>query len=392
MTRYAGVRLLAAAVFAVLVGGATMALAYVARGGAGVRTFLLALLLGLVSFVVLAVVLLFDSRRRHQLVRVLRYLANSDRLLARYRRAEEEREPSDEQRTEMRRHMDYALEGLRRAVGNEPATVGAASGVAMLEDGRRPGHGARETVREVPASVATLTPETPAEPSLEPAGIQPRPPVSARVAQGAPLVRVSATRYGQSLGVAAARTRLTGLRDADRRWLRRAEVFQWLVRALVLLPVPAILTYHVLAGKAWLRGVWGGVATRDGLLVALALGAAGSVWTFVVTRPGYGLHTGSRTLGESHAVRSLLAIEQLALRLAIGVTPSDAWHVVARTNHFPPGSVTPAVAVEEALAMVEQLRLVARRRHVRPVRSRIAAIVRPLLVCLLPACVIIFLL
>ena len=393
MTRYAAVRLLAAALFAVLVVGATMALAHVAGGGAGVGTFLVALLLGLVSFGVLAVVLLFDSRRRHQLVRALRSGAYSDRLLDRYRRTLDEREPRDEQRAERRRHLDYALEGLRRAVNNEPATVGAPSGVGVLEDGPRPIPGARESGREVPTYVATRTPETSdAEPPVEPAGSQPRLPVSPRVAQAAPLVRVSVTRNAHNIAVAAVRTRLTGLRDADRKSLRRAAVSRWLIRALVLLPVPSILIYRVSARRAWFGGVWDGVASRDGLLVALALVAAGSAWTFLVTRPEHGLHMGAaRTLGESHALRSLLASEQLALRLAVGVAPSDAWRVVAQTNHFPPGSVIPAVAVEEALAIVEQLRLVARRRHVRPVRSRIAAIARPVLTCVLPASVILFL-
>ena len=389
MTRYAAVRLLAAALFAVLVVGATMTLAHVAGGGAGVGTFLVALLLGLVSFGVLAVVLLFDSRRRQQLVRALRSGAYSDRLLDRYRRTQDEREPRDEQRAERRRHLDYALEGLRRAVNNEPATVGAPSGVAVLEDGPRPIPGAREA----PAYVATRPPETSdAEPPVEPAGSQQRPPVSARVAQAAPLVRVSVTRNAHNIAVAAVRTRLTGLRDADRKSLRRAAVSRWLIRALVLLPVPSILIYRVSARRAWFGGVWDGVASRDGLLVALALVAAGAAWTFLVTRPEHGLHMGAaRTLGESHALRSLLASEQLALRLAVGVAPSDAWRVVAQTNHFPPGSVIPAVAVEEALAIVEQLRLVARRRHERPVRSRIAAIARPVLTCVLPASVILFL-
>jgi hypothetical protein len=167
---------------------------------------------------------------------------------------------------------------------------------------------------------------------------------------------------------------------------------RWTLRTVVLMLVPALLTCQVVVGTSWLDGVWDGVASRDGFLVALALSAAGSIWTLVLTRPEHGPHNGSRNLGESHSLRSLLATEQLAVRLAVGVAAPDAWHVVAQSNHFPPGAAMPAVGVEEALALVEQLRYVARRRRLRPVRSRIAAILRPLVACLLPASVIILLL
>jgi hypothetical protein len=51
----------------------------------------------------------------------------------------------------------------------------------------------------------------------------------------------------------------------------------------------------------------------------------------------------------------------------------------------------PASGVAEALALVEALRQGARRRQLRPVRAVLAAIVLPLLTCLLPASVIILL-
>jgi hypothetical protein len=415
VTRYATVRLLAAAFLAMLVVGATAASVHAAGGGVGLATILLALLLGVVSFGLLAVVLLFDSRRRHQLGRVLRSLVSSDRLPVRYRRAQDDREPRDEQLAEMRRRLDYALEGLWRAVGNGPAGVGATSGVAMIEDGSSgvtmtedvgsPSRVALEAaVREMRPYVASRLPETapPVPRSPAPARAHPRLPVSSRVAQGSPLVRVSVTRQRQCLGIATARTRLTGLRAEDHRSVRRAALSRLLIRAVVLLIVPATLAYQVSAHQgsahqvsartSWLGGVWDGVGTRGGFLVALALGAVGSAWTVVVTRREHGLHVGRRTLGESHAVRSLLAAEQLALRLAIGVAPSDAWHMVARSNHFPPGSVMPALAVEEALALAEQLRRASRRRHLLPARRRIVEIARPLVACLLPAAVIIFLL
>lgn len=76
MTRYATVRLLAAALLAVLVVGGTTASEYAAGGRVGVGAILLALPLGVVTFGVVAVVLLL----------------------------------------EVRRHLDYALEGLSRAV------------------------------------------------------------------------------------------------------------------------------------------------------------------------------------------------------------------------------------------------------------------------------------
>jgi hypothetical protein len=48
--------------------------------------------------------------------------------------------------------------------------------------------------------------------------------------------------------------------------------------------------------------------------------------------------------------------------------------------------------VEDALTLVAQLRSAARRRHWRPIRRRIGAFALPLVSCLLPAAVIIFLL
>lgn len=361
----------------------------------GVGTILLALLLAVLSFGVVSVILLFDSRRRHQLARALRYLASSDRWLLRHRRADEAREPPDEQLAEMRRRLDYALEGLWRAVGSGSVTVAATSGVPMIEDGRTPGPVALEAaLREGHAPVTGRPPETAARViwPIEPAASQPRLPVSPRVAHGAPLVRVSVARHRQSLDIAAARTRLTALREDDRTSLRQAALVRWLIRAVALLIVPGILTYQVSSRTSWFGGVWDAPFTRVGFLGALALGAVGSVWTFVVTRREHGLHGVPRTLGESHAVRSLLASEQLALRLAVGVPPSDAWHKVAQTNHFPPGSAMPAVEVDAALALVEALRHGWRRRHLVSARGRIAAIVRPVVTCLLPAAVIIFVL
>ena len=131
---------------------------------------------------------------------------------------------------------------------------------------------------------------------------------------------------------------------------------------------------------------------RAGLVGVLALGLSGSVWTLLVTRPRPARRRGPLTKGESHALRSLFAAEQLALRLAAGVAPTEAWDMVSRTNHFPPGSAMPASVVAEALALVEALRQGARRRQLRPVRAVLAAIVLPLLTCLLPASVIILLL
>lgn len=217
-------------------------------------------------------------------------------------------------------------------------------------------------------------------------------PVSPRVAQGAFLVRVSVGRHRQGLGLAAAHTRLTALRDDDRSSRRRAERSRWLIRTVALLIVPGVLAYEVSSGTSWLAAVWDGAASRDGFLGALSLGAVGSGWTFVVTRREHGLHEVPPTSAEPHAVRSLLASEQLAMRLAAGVPPGDAWQVVAQTNHFPLGSAIPARTVEDALALVEALRQGSRRRQLVPARRRIAAIVPPVVACLLPAVVIIFVL
>lgn len=386
MTQYARVRLLTAAVLAVLVVGGATAWIYAAGVGMDVGTLLLAAALGLLSFAVLVMLLLFDSRRRHQLIRVLRSRLASGRLLLR------DRGLDDEARAEMKRRLDYALEGLRSAVST-PAPVGATSGAALFEDGRRVGASGREPAREVSSQesaparerVAVVTRSAARAPGEQ------RLPVSPQVAHGAPLVRFSSCRYQQSISLAAARSRLTALRRADARWVRRATLSRWAVRAGLILFVPALLAYHAQARTSWFRGVWDSLGGRVGLVAALALALVGSVWAFVVTRRGRE-SVGPLTKGESHAVRSLFAAEQLSVRLALGIPPAQAWHAAALNNHFPVGSAIPAVTTEEALVLVGQLRGVARRRRHRPLRWRIKAIAAPLLACLLPAAVIILLL
>jgi hypothetical protein len=217
-------------------------------------------------------------------------------------------------------------------------------------------------------------------------------PASPRVAQGAPLVRFSAARHQQGLGLAAARVRLIALRQADKRAIRRATLARWIVRAALLLLVPGVLAYQAISRTAWFGEVWDGIAGRAGLVGALILGVTGSVWTFIVTRRQHGRRLGSRTKVESHALRSLFAAEQLAVRLALGFPAREAWRAAALSNHFPVDSAIPADTTEDALELVEQLRAVARRRRHRPVRRRIAVLAAPVLTCLLPATVIILLL
>jgi hypothetical protein len=90
VTRYATVRLVTAAFFTVLVVGGTTVWVYAVGAGVDVETLLLTGALGLVSFGVLVLLLLFDARRRHQLMRVLRSRLASGRLLVRDRGADEE--------------------------------------------------------------------------------------------------------------------------------------------------------------------------------------------------------------------------------------------------------------------------------------------------------------
>jgi hypothetical protein len=279
------------------------------------------------------------------------------------------------------------------AVANEPHRVRTTPGAALFEERRKPVAMSREAAGEVPPDVRARVPESSSAVQGSAVGKAERLrlPVSPRVAQGAPLVRVSAARYRQGVGVAAARARLAGLHHEDDVSFRRAAVSRWVVRAIALLLVPSALTYEVLTGRSWLRGVWGGIGGQYVLLVALALTFVGSVWTFAVTRPGGELRLGPSTKGESHAVRSVLAAEQLALRLAVGATPSDAWLAAALTNHVPAGSAIPAADVDDALVLVEQLCRVARRRHMNSVRRLIAAVILPMLTCLLPATVLILL-
>jgi hypothetical protein len=280
------------------------------------------------------------------------------------------------------------------ALANEPHTVEARAVAAPFEEGRRPESMNREVAREVETRVTARVPESSSAVDRSAVGApeQLRLPVSPRVAQGAPLVRVSTARYRHDIGVAAARTRLAGLHHEDDLSFRRAAVSRWVVRTVALLLVPSVLTYEVLTGTSWLGRVRDDIGGQYVLLVALALTLVGSVWTFAVTRPSGVLRSGPLTKGESHAVRSLLAAEQLALRLAAGATPSDAWLAAALTNHFPAGSAIPAADVDDALLLVEQLSRVARRRQMNSVRRHIAAVILPMLTCLLPATVLILLL
>ena len=388
MTRHATVRLLTAAGLAVLIVGGTTASAYAVGAGVEVETVLLTIAVGVVSFSLLVMVLLFDSRRRHHLMRALRSRWALGRLAMR------DRGPDEEQLAEMRRRLDYALEGIRGAVASEPAAVGATPGLAHFEDGRRPGPVNREAAREasiavaarVPAARSALDRSTGDEPD------QPRPPVSPRVAHGAPQVRLSTSRDRQSVLVAGARSRLTALRHDDERSIRRANVARWMVRGVLALIVPGVLGYEVLSDTSWLGAAWDESASRARLLVALALAVAGSVWVFAVTRRPRRRRLGALAKSESHAVRSLFAAEQLALRLAFGAAPPDAWRAASITNHFPAGSAVPAAGVDDALALVERLRVAARRRHGRSRPRGMAVVALPVLTCLLPAVVIIFLL
>jgi hypothetical protein len=320
---------------------------------------------------------------------VLAWVLASSRL-GRIRRSARDAVESDEEREEMRRRLAYALEGLRTLPG-----------IALAAD-VEPGSSAVTVLADAPLrpAAAEKRPQRSAVlvRSLEIRGVPPRQaalrrsplrlPASARVAHGAPLVRVSATRYRSNLGVAAAQTSLSGFRRDEHRSADRATALRWVIRAVVLLVVPAIVIYRLLAGSSWLDEAWDGIPSRAALLVALGLGVAGTVWTLRVTGPERSLRQNSGVKGESHVVRSVLASEQLAVRLAVGVPASEAWRTVAMSNHFPPGSELPAADVSEALVLVEQLRLDARRRRLRPMRQRLATIVRPLLACLLPASVI----
>jgi hypothetical protein len=388
VTRYATVRLVTAGLFAVFVIGAITASAH-AEGDLGIGSVVLAVLLGLVSFALVALVLLFDAGRRHQLRRVLAWFVASSRL-GRIRRSAHDAVQSDEEREEMRRRLAYALEGLRTvsdtglAVNGGPVPAGA----TLLDDGPLRAEAAEERPQRSAVLVRSTEIRGVTPRQLAPRRSPLRLPASARVAHGSPLVRVSVSRYRCSLGVAATRTSLSGFRQAEDLAASRAAGLRWSIRAVVLLVVPAAVIYRLAAGTARLDGVWDSIPSRIGLLAALALGAVGMIWAFYVTAPERSTRAGSSTKSESHVMRSLLASEQLAMRMAAGVTGPDAWQTVALRNHFPPGAEQPAADVDGALGLVERLRLDARRRRFRPMRQRLATVVRPLLACLLPASVI----
>jgi hypothetical protein len=218
-----------------------------------------------------------------------------------------------------------------------------------------------------------------------------RPTVSANMASGSPVVRLTRSGYQRNTDFAAVRKRLLDLRAETRAGSEEMNLEARLVRWLLLALVPLVFWTRSMADTGWIDRVIGDAAATAGLLAVVALTALGGVWVWHATSPPFPLRRGPSVRAEWQLMRSLNVAEQLSLRLAAGSPPDTAVQRVASLNHVPIGpfsAATPGLAV----AMAVRLRRDLQRRRTAVDGRVAAAAVAPLLLCLLPAIVILLLL
>jgi hypothetical protein len=165
-----------------------------------------------------------------------------------------------------------------------------------------------------------------------------------------------------------------------------ARVVRWLLLALV----PLVLWTRSMADTGWIDRVINDATSAAALLAVVALAVLGGVWVWRVTSPPFVLRRGPSVRAEWQLMRSLNVAEQLAIRLAAGSPPDGAVRRVARLNHVPIGpfsAATPGLAVAMAVRLRRDLQ---RRRSAFDGRVATAAL-PPLLLCLVPALVLLLL-
>lgn len=212
-----------------------------------------------------------------------------------------------------------------------------------------------------------------------------RPPVSAHMAWGAPMVRRTVDVQRRRAAFAVVQKRSLELREESQSKAGELNLEARVARWFLLAVVPSALAARSVLDWGWVDRVLGDSTGRLGLLVALALTGLGTVWVWRVTTPPFVLRRGAALRAEEQLMRSLSLAEQLALRLAAGMAPPWAWHVIATSNGLPRGTASPVTTVDQAVATVVLLRQSLIRRD-EAMEGRVATVtIAPFLVCIAPA-------
>ena len=211
-------------------------------------------------------------------------------------------------------------------------------------------------------------------------------PVSAHMAWGADLVRASVRDQSCAVTVAATATRLAHLRaEATRReWrsTREGTVARW----CLLAQVPAVLILRCVIDPGWLGDALGSASGIAGLAAMGILTVVGARWVWRVTEPPFRLRRGSAPEPALEAMRSVVATEELALRLAAREAPDEAWHRVATSWRVPvEAAAAPPATPGTAIALTAGLWRDLTRRRVGEEGVVARVTVAPYLLCLLPA-------
>ncbi|HEX6921098.1 MAG TPA: hypothetical protein VF314_12800, partial [Actinomycetes bacterium] len=211
-------------------------------------------------------------------------------------------------------------------------------------------------------------------------------PVSAHMAWGADLVRASVREQSCAVTVAATATRLAHLRaEATRReWrsTREGTVARW----CLLAQVPAVLILRCVIDPGWLGDALGSASGVAGLAAMGILTVVGARWVWRVTEPPFRLRRGSAPEPALEAMRSVVATEELALRLAAREAPDEAWHRVATSWRVPvEAAAAPPATPGTAIALTAGLWRDLTRRRVGEEGVVARVTVAPYLLCLLPA-------
>ena len=196
--------------------------------------------------------------------------------------------------------------------------------------------------------------------------------------------RLAVTANKHNVSVGATRGSLVELRRDQRQALEAVAWEARIARVCLLALMPAALAVRTLGGQGW--AVSGGSATL--LVIAAALCAVGSIWTWRVTSAPFSLARRPAAGPLTHLMRLRQAAEELAVRLATGADPVESARRVEIRNHLPSGALSSIMSVRQATAFVrgcdEDLfrRAYGREGHL----ARVTLL--PFLACLLPAIVL----
>ena len=224
-------------------------------------------------------------------------------------------------------------------------------------------------------------------PAAPPAASPPETPETL-AAEQVPLVRLTVDTLQRAVRVAVARDRLLVLRSEapapalpESVWEARA------ARACLLSLVPLLLLARALTPD------WPGAGDRSlsgaaGMVAFALLAVIGSVWTWRVTAPPY-LHFPGRERARQRGIaRDSSVWEQVAVRLAAGVSPDDAWRACTSKPGDFPGAGHADPSIEDAVAAIRERRADIVREPGRLEGQVSTVTLLPFLTCLAPAIVL----